>query len=170
MKTLVMYYSNTGNTKTVAEALAGRMNADIEEIRERKARPALQVPKEGEKPEGSGVMKAAMAGFLGLSSRIEDAMHDPSAYDLVVVGTPVWAGGLVPPVRSYIKKHRKGMHLVAFFCTAESPERSRAFGQMSKTAHQEPAAVLAVTADDVRNDRFDSALSSFVLKLMSQDT
>ncbi len=38
MKTLVVYYSRTGVTGTVAQALAGQLRADIEELRDRKSR------------------------------------------------------------------------------------------------------------------------------------
>ncbi len=162
MKALVMYFSNSGNTRTVAQALAAHFNADIEELREHKSRPVLQVPKEGEKPEGLGVMRAAMGGFLGFSSRIEDPRHDPSAYDLVIVGSPIWAGGITPAVRSYLKAYRKHLPAVAFFCTGETPEKGHAFDQMEKAARKEPIAVMPVPADEIRKNNVDACVSAFV--------
>jgi menaquinone-dependent protoporphyrinogen IX oxidase len=167
LKTLVVYFSNSGNTKAVAEALAARLDADIEDIREKHPRPLLQVPKEGQKPEGSAVMKAAMGAFLGLPAGIEDARHDPSAYDLVVVGGPVWAGCAVPAVRSYLKKHRKAFRRLALFCTGESPEKGKALRQMTGAAGREPAATMTVPADDIRASDFSASLSEFVAKLAS---
>ena len=38
MKTLITYYSRTGNTKTVGQTLAHTLNADIDEIIDEKAR------------------------------------------------------------------------------------------------------------------------------------
>ena len=41
MKVLVVYYSRTGNTRFVAEAVAQSLKADIEEIRDRKNRMGI---------------------------------------------------------------------------------------------------------------------------------
>ncbi|MFW6056463.1 MAG: flavodoxin family protein [Chloroflexota bacterium] len=165
MKTIVVYFSNSGNTRTVAQALAVYLDADIEEIRERKERALLQMPKEGDKPEGFAVMKAAMGGFLRLSSQIEGPRHDPSAYDLVIVGSPVWAGGLTPAVRSYMKKHRGKLRNIAFFCTGESPEEGHAFDQMKHLARKEPVAVMPVPADEIRANNVDMRVSEFASRV-----
>jgi len=167
MRTLVVYYSNSGNTKAVAEALADRLGADIEEIREQEPRPLLQVTEGDEKPEGSALMKAAIRAWLGLGSRIEETGHDPSGYDLVVVGSPTWVGRLVPAVRSYLKKHRAHMKQVAFFCTGGEPEKSRALRQMEGVAHVAAVAKMVVSADDIRAGTHDRHVSAFARKLVS---
>lgn len=167
MKTLVVYFSNSGNTRSVAEALGARLKADIEGVHERKPRPLLRMPQEGEKPRGSAVMKAAMGGMFGFSSRIEDAQHDPAAYDLVIVGTPLWAGGLTPAVRSYLKKYRKHIRQVAFFCTGESPEKGRALRQMEKVTRRTPVAIMSVPAEEIRSGQAGVRISGFADKVAS---
>ena len=165
VKTLVVYFSNSGNTRKVAERLGAHLNADVEEIRERKTRPLLRVLEEGEKPGGLAVIKAAMGGMLGISSCIEDVQCAPELYDLVVIGSPLWAGGLTPAVRSYLKKYCKRMRRVAFFCTGESPEKGRALRQMQKLAHKVPIAVMSVPARDVRSGNIDAYISDLASRL-----
>lgn len=165
MKTLVVYFSNSGNTRTVARALAEQFDADIEELREQGSRPLLQVPREGEKPDGLSVMKAAMGGFLRFSSQIEDPRYEPSAYDLVIVGSPIWAGGITPAVRSYLKEHRRHLQAVAFFCTGETPEKGHALNQMQKTVRKEPIAVMSVPADEISKHNVDTRISEFVSRV-----
>ena len=46
---------------------------------------------------------AAFKSFIGLGSKIEKPAYDPGAYDLVVLATPVYAGGVPPQVRSYLR-------------------------------------------------------------------
>jgi flavodoxin len=165
VKTLVAWYSNSGTTTVVAERIAALLGAELEAIEESKPRPRLVV--DGKKTEAGGgtLVKAAFAAMLGMGSSIVETRKDPAEYDLVVVGTPVWAGSLTPAVRSYLKQHRKTLPLVAFFCTAGDPAKFRAFGQMRKTAGKEPVATLAVKSDDARTDTCAGAISTFVSQL-----
>ena len=104
--TLVVYYSLTGNTRPIAEAIAAALDADLEVIEDTFNRDA-----------GLGRPRSAIEGLLGLRSRITPPKHDLSEYDLVVVGTPVWAARLSSPVRAYLSQQRASLERVAFFCT-----------------------------------------------------
>jgi menaquinone-dependent protoporphyrinogen IX oxidase len=165
VKALVVYYSNSGTTSLVAERIARQLGADVEGIREAKPRPALLV--EGTKPAaGGGAMaKAVLASMLGLGSSIQEGIHDPSQYDVVVIGTPVWGGSLTPAVRSYLKRHRKALRTVAFFCSAGDPSKLRAFNQMRELAGKAPVATLAVKSDDARADTCGSAVEDFIAQI-----
>ena len=51
---------------------------------------------------------------------------DVASYDLIVIGTPVWAGSVSSPVRAYLAENRQQLPHVAFFCSlggrgSESP-------------------------------------------------
>ena len=165
MKTLVAWYSNSGTTTVVAERIAALLGAELDSIEESNPRPRMVI--DGGKAEASaGAMtKAGMAAVFGISSSIVEARKDPSEYDLVVVGTPVWCGSLTPPVRAYLSKYRKALPQVAFFCTAGDPAKFRAFEQMRKIAGKAPAATLAVKAEDVRADACTTIVADFVAKL-----
>ena len=160
VKCLVAYFSNSGRTRSVAEMIARELSADIEEILERKPRPPL-LDEEGKPTGGSSMPRAAGPAMLGFGSAIRQSSANPSDYDLVLIGTPVWVNSLVPAVRSYIKRHRKQLKAVAFFCTAEDAEKVRVFSQMEKLTKCEPVATLAVPADDVKADAYGEAVRSF---------
>jgi len=89
MKTLILYYSYASHTKTIAEALAAKENADITEIK-------------GEKRLGK--LKAYSLGCLaalgGKPWPIQPLDTDLSAYDRFVLLAPVWAGNPPPFVNS----------------------------------------------------------------------
>ena len=104
--TLVVYYSLTGNTRHVAEAIAAALNADLEIIEDTFNRDT-----------SLGRPRSAIEGLLGLRSSITPPKHDLSEYDLVVVGTPVWSARLSSPVRAYLSQQRASLKRVAFFCT-----------------------------------------------------
>jgi flavodoxin len=95
MKKLVVYFSQTGNTKKVAEKVARNLGADIDEI--------IDKDKKGQE-----------AMFKKEPIEI-NFRKDPSKYDLVVIGSPVWAFGVPPATKSYLMKNK--FKNVGFFCT-----------------------------------------------------
>ena len=94
MKTLVAYYSRTGVTRTVAQSIADQMDADVEEIVDGKKRRGLL-----------GCCRSVWDALRKKTLPIEPAQHDPAGYDLVIVGTPVWAYSASTPARSYLSEH-----------------------------------------------------------------
>ena len=70
-RTLVVFYSLSGNTEKVARAIAERLDADLEAIRETKARSG-----------GWGYMTAAMGAIFGSMPQIEPSAKDPADYDI----------------------------------------------------------------------------------------
>lgn len=80
MKSLVVYYSRTGKTKFVAETAAAELGSDIEEIVDLKNR------------EGKlGWMSATQDASRGKETEIAPTKKVPNDYDLLIIGTPVWA-------------------------------------------------------------------------------
>ena len=80
MKSLVVYYSRTGNTKFVAEEIAAEIGADIEEIVDLKSRAGTM-----------GWLSAGRDATINRQTKIAETKRNPADYDLVVVGSPVWA-------------------------------------------------------------------------------
>ena len=109
-KILVAYYSLTGNTKFIAEHIASELNADVEEIK-----PIKDLnPNSGSKYFWGG-MKATMKS----KPKLEDVKFNPLDYDLIIIGSPVWAWTLSPPVRSYCSEFDLKDKKVALFTSSD---------------------------------------------------
>jgi len=109
-KILVAYYSLTGNTQFVAEHIASELNADIEELK-----PIKDLdPNSGSKYFWGG-MKATMKS----KPKLEDLKFNPLNYDLVIIGTPVWAWNISPPVRSYCSEFDLKDRKIALFTSSD---------------------------------------------------
>jgi flavodoxin len=135
-KVLVVYYSSSGNTRKVAQALAGKLNADLEEIR-----PVQRVDADikGKGSRNFGNMgRLVFAGKLKRTAALQENEHDPADYDLVVVGTPVYANTLPPEPRTYLTQHKGQFKSVAFFCTGEDPNNAHIFDLMIDACGQAP--------------------------------
>jgi menaquinone-dependent protoporphyrinogen IX oxidase len=85
-KILVVYYSRTGTTRSLAAGLAKALGADLEEICDCSNREGLD-----------GYLRSLVDAFHKRQVEIVPAGLDVSAYDLVVIGSPVWAGSVSAP-------------------------------------------------------------------------
>jgi len=102
---LVAFYSRDGHTKRIAEILAESLNADIDEIKDKKSRKGL-----------IGFFKAGCDATLGKTTEIAFSKN-PANYDIVVVGSPVWNGRVTPAVRTYLLKNKDRIKKIAFYVT-----------------------------------------------------
>jgi flavodoxin len=119
VEALVVYYSRTGFTKELAEEIANRIDGDLEPILENKSREGLW-----------GFFKSGWDSFIEKKPVIGKIDKDFSEYDIVIIGTPVSAGNLSAPVRSFIASHRREFNKVAFFCTFGASGSDNVFKNM----------------------------------------
>ncbi len=116
-KTLIVYYSATGNTKEVAEEMADDLNADTFEI----------VPNDSYTDED--------LDWTDDNSRVSREYNDESlrdvelenttvplwdSYDTVLIGYPIWWGIAAWPVNSFVEANDFTGRTVIPFCTSSS--------------------------------------------------
>ncbi len=156
-KILVVYYSRSGTTRKVAQSLAAALQCDSEEIVEGRNRNRIL-----------GYLRSLFEARQQIPSRIALAVKDPSTYDLIVVGTPVWVWSVSSPVRAYMIANKARFPAVAFFCTLGRTGSDKAFAQMQGLASQRPIACLSVTARDLASGSYRLQLTAFVESLQQQ--
>lgn len=152
MRVLVIFYSRTGNTRRVAEAIAERLKADIEEIRDVKSR--------------SGVLGFLRSGYEALAGRlpkIQQVSRSPDEYDLVLIGSPVWVGRLASPMRAYLAIYGRSIKQTASFCTCKSDE-GRVFKEMEALS-KKPIATLCIREKEVKSGEYIKKIEEFVKAL-----
>lgn len=98
MKTIVVYYSYTGNTRAAAKEEAEKQNAALCEIFDKERKP--------------GKFKAYSAGcFSALRMKgwpIRPPEINLDEYDKIIVMSPVWAGHPAPAVNSLLRMLPRG--------------------------------------------------------------
>jgi len=162
-KVLVVFHSSSGNTRKVAEAIAEALSADVEQIQLVKP---FRVDIRGKGLRNFMNMgRAALGGLASRAASIKEARRNPADYDLVLIGTPVYAGSLSGPVRAYIERYRSSMQEVAFFCTGEDPNNKDVFEQMEEACGEAPRAVHAFHAPQVKSDEFLPQVEEFIARL-----
>jgi len=110
MKTLIVYYSRGGNTKKAAEDLAAELGADLAEIREDRPRKGL-----------FGFLRSGMESSFKKIVPYRPLTADPAKYERVIVATPVWAGNLSSPMRSYLNDNARHFAEFGILLTHSGP-------------------------------------------------
>jgi flavodoxin len=142
MKALVVYYSRSGNTKAVAELIAGTASADLEELVE------IGVSRKGL----LGYISAGRGGMFKMKSKLQAPSKVPADYDLVFVGSPIWGWNLSPAVRSYLGQTNFGSTPVALFCTMGGSGQEKVFASMKAAAPKaKVVGEMAVAAEAIKN-------------------
>lgn len=114
MKTLIVYYSMSGNTDFAARWIAERIGAETLRIEPEKA-----YPDKGFKKFFWGGKSAVMAE----TPPLRPYSFDAADFDQVVLGFPVWAGTLAPPLRTFLRDNAEslaGKRVAAFACQSGS--------------------------------------------------
>jgi flavodoxin len=155
MKVLVAYYTRTGNTGKVAAELANALAADTETIVDKKGRKGPL-----------GYLASGRDSTRKIPAQIDDPKKDPSWYDLVVIGTPVWAWSVSTPVLAYLQKHAGKFPEIAFFLTYDG-NMEKTFPEMAAAAGRQPKATLAVLSKEVKSGAFAQKAKEFAAKLTS---
>jgi len=157
VKPLVVFYSRTGTTKKVGEALADLLQCDSEELIDTKKRTGPL-----------GFLRSGRDAARNKLTVLEPLIHDPALYDVVALGTPVWSGLMSSPMRTYITINKSKFSGVAFFCTQGGNENRKLFDDMQALCGRSPVSVLALRASVVKNEEYNERLRQFAGALQTQ--
>lgn len=123
MNTAIVYYSMGGNTAWAAEQLAARLGADLVALTPRRAYPDRGLRK---------FLWGGKSALMGDTPPLEPCGFDPARFDRVILGTPLWAGRIAPPLRSFLAEQGgalAGKTLAAFICSGGGSP-GKAFDQL----------------------------------------
>jgi flavodoxin len=107
-KVLVVYYSLDGATEMIAQKLALTLEADVAAIK----------PVKDFNPKS--LIKYLMGGYQVIRKQkpqLNKLNLDFKKYDLILIGTPVWAGSFTPAIRTLIDSNLFNNKKVYFFFT-----------------------------------------------------
>ena len=107
-KVLVLYYSQTSNTKTVAQEIANKLGADIEEIVPVK-------PYDGDFQ--ATIERCNQEREQGIVPEINAIAANLDDYSTIFIGYPVWFGTYAPPVAAFLDKVDLSGKKIVPFCT-----------------------------------------------------
>ena len=156
MKILIACYSWKGHTRTVAQALAKKLDASRIDIE----------PQGGMSPVSGGIK-----ALFGLKGKIRSAGSDIKEFDHLVIATPVWSHNIPPYTRQYLSEitnspGKKFSVLVEM--GGSGAERVVTIVRKVMEAKGMEFVASAVTLEkDVDANQFDTILTEFAEKIQS---
>lgn len=129
-KMMVVYYSQTSNTKAVATEIATRLNVHLEEI----------VPVEPYEGDFNATIERGKKELdEGIFPEIQPLTVDVAKYDIIFVGYPIWFGTYAPPIGTFLNQVDLSGKKIVPFCTFGSGGLESSAKDLYKA---EPEAVL----------------------------
>lgn len=123
MKKAVVFYSLSGNTQAAAKEIAEGIGADLIELKLVKP-----FPTEKSKQLALGGMQA----MFGMKPAIQELSKNIKEYDVLILGTPIWAGKIAAPVHSFLNKYQVLDKIVAVFTFSGGGDNKRCIAKLSK--------------------------------------
>ncbi len=157
MKILVVFYSRSGKTKKVAGKISELLKCEIEEIIDLKNRKGIP-----------GFLSAGSDANLRRLTTIKEIKNNPSLYDLVIIGTPIWSSNISTPIRTYLSLHKEDFKNVAFFCTQLGSDANKVFDGMKNLSQKTPLALLVLTSREVARDQYIQKVKEFINNLKKE--
>jgi flavodoxin len=124
VKSAVIYYSLTGNTSLVAKMIAERIEADIIKLK-----PEKEIP-------STGAGKYFMGGksvMLNEKPKLINEELNLENYDTLIIGTPIWAGSITPPINTFLSENViKDKRIFLFATHSPGTNTEKCFAKMKE--------------------------------------
>lgn len=155
MKTAIVYYSMHGNVRYVAEKAAKELGADLIELKPVKAYP------------DKGAMQFIWGGSAVTFKKkpdLEPYSFNASDYDLVIIGTPVWASSFTPPLRTFFENHDLAGKKIAAIVTSAGGNSAKCLEAIKVATKTDKlvAAVSLVDPKDKVSEENEKQITAFI--------
>lgn len=110
MKTLVVYYSFEGNTELIAQTIAQEIEADLLKLEVKQSIKTHSFLK---------FFWGGRQAMMKAKPELLPLQKNPQDYDLILIGTPVWAFTFSPALRTFFATNKFSQKKIAVFCCHE---------------------------------------------------
>lgn len=155
MKILIVYYSRTHKTDKIAKTLQNNLNCDIEKIDDYNKHKGI-----------IGYLKGGFESATKKGCEIAPIIKDPSNYDLVIIGTPVWASNMASPIISYLENNKDKIKNIGCFCTCGGSGYKKTIENIATLSNKPLKASFYLTKKEVDNP--NNKINEFIQEIKDQ--
>jgi len=121
MKTAFIYYSLEGNMDYIAKRIASDNTVDLYRLIPKKDYPTGKVSK---------YVWGGKSATFGEKPPLANEKIDLEKYDTLIIGTPVWAGTITPPLNSFFSDYSISGKNIILVATSASGNAEKCFAKM----------------------------------------
>lgn len=135
MKTLIAYYSLSGNNEYLAKAIQQKTGGDLLEVKAKRKRNWFLIFADV---------------FLSRFPKIEKTNLNVRDYDRVILVAPIWIGKIASPLCTFIKQERKALNNFSFisFCGGGEGLDIKVEDHLQKLSSKVPHDLLLITISE----------------------
>lgn len=136
MKSLVVYYSLTGNNEALAKKISERLDCDVVRIQTAKKRTNLS---------------AFLDLILKRNPKLQEYSVRFSDYDQLIFIAPVWAGKVATPMQTFFENEKQNILRYSFItlCGGIAGQKQKIAEYLSTTLLRKPVAVEELWVSDL---------------------
>lgn len=153
MKVLIAYYSLTKVTEGLVENVSEKIECDVEEIKDKQNRAGR-----------IKYLTSIIDALRGKKADIKSPEKNPEDYDLVIVGTPVWARTMATPVLSYLDLNKDKIKSVGAIVTCGGNGIEKTIADIESILGKKIVSALTMTREDF-NSSYDNKIDKFIEEL-----
>lgn len=117
-KILIVYFSHTGNTRTIAGYINEAVESDIVEIK------TVDTYTDDYDTLLAQIRQEVAQNY---APPISTATPEIDQYDVIFIGYPIWVETAAPPVRSFLTSHNLSGKTIVPFCTSGTSSAERSY-------------------------------------------
>lgn len=160
MRTAIVFYSMSGNTEFISNIIKKKLKADTIQIEPSKLYP------------DSGLKKFFWGGrsaMMGEAPELVPYDFNLANYDRIIIGTPVWAGTFVPPIRTFLQENDISGKKVAAYACYSGRGAEKALDKLKKFIGIDAFEAEMTLVDPMikLSDKNDEAINEFCEKLIN---
>jgi flavodoxin len=134
MKTLIVYYSFSGNNRVLARYLQTRLGADLQEIEELKSRTGFTI---------------LLDVLFKRTPKITRAHISWHHYDQIIFTAPIWAGRIASPMQAFLKLEKYNITQYSFISLCGTGGNKKISSELTKLVQHAPTALLELCVNDL---------------------
>ncbi|ADP77956.1 flavodoxin/nitric oxide synthase [Methanothermus fervidus DSM 2088] len=151
---IVIYYSRTGNTEVVAKTIAKETKAELVKIEDLKNRRGF-----------FGIFLAIVDALLKKKTDITPRSIDLKKYDVIYIGSPVWARNPAPAILTFIDNSDFSNKNVVIFVTMAAHGGDNAIKTMKEKIYSKNGKVIGAFSIKTRDKNKEEIKEETIKKL-----